>query len=289
MSAIGLVNLAQALSNQSTAQGPDTQTVQKTAGAPGNPATQGLVEDQFTPSAQNSRSPLVVAQAAGLFSVTQSAFFSPAANVLLQQNTPAVANLTAAPLPVANPNASATPVAVATTTVAGAAPAAVVTATQVKTTAVAAAGTNGTAATVNAAPARAVAAPAAAVAPPVPAAQAATPAAAPAANTTTSATAATTLAGAQAQLQALNLALAALGLNTQDINQLDQIASIINDYNPSLFTAQAYQLEALAQKAPAQTPAPTSANVRPAANTTNLAGGNAAAKAAAGGGTPAKS
>jgi hypothetical protein len=90
------------------------------------------------------------------------------------------------------------------------------------------------------------------------------------------------------QLQALNLALAALGLNTQDINQLDQIASIINDYNPSLFTAQAYQLEALAQKAPAQTP-PTSANARPAANTTNLTGGNAAAaKAAPAGGTPAK-
>jgi hypothetical protein len=91
-------------------------------------------------------------------------------------------------------------------------------------------------------------------------------------------------------LQALNLALAALGLNTQDINQLDQIASIINDYNPSLFTAQAYQLEALAQQAPAQAPATTNANAQPAANTTTITGGNAAAaKAAAAGGTPAKS
>ena len=72
------------------------------------------------------------------------------------------------------------------------------------------------------------------------------PAPTPAAPAATTA-AATSLASAQEQLQSLNLALAALGLSTQDIEQLDQIASTINDYNPSAFTAQAYQLEALAR------------------------------------------
>ena len=93
---------------------------------------------------------------------------------------------------------------------------------------------------------------------PTPAAQA--PAAtAPAATTA----AATSVVSAQQQLQTLNLALASLGLSTQDIQQLDQVASTISDYNPAAFTAQAYQLEALAQ-ASAQAAAAARANAQAA-------------------------
>lgn len=110
------------------------------------------------------------------------------------------------------------------------------------------------------------------------AAQAATPVA-PAAHAGTAASPATaasvatasttSLAAAQEQLQSLNLALAALGLSTQDIRQLDQIASIRNNYNPSAYTAQAYQLEVLAQKAPAQTVVTTKTNAQAVAANAN--------------------
>jgi hypothetical protein len=70
-------------------------------------------------------------------------------------------------------------------------------------------------------------------------------------------------------LQALNLSLAALGLSRQDINQLDQIASTINDYSPAAYTARAFQLEALAQRPPAPPPAATTrANKVPTPNNT---------------------
>jgi hypothetical protein len=68
----------------------------------------------------------------------------------------------------------------------------------------------------------------------------------------------------------LNLALAALGLSTQDIEQLDQIASTINDYNPSAFTAQAYQLEALARASAQAAAARANAQATPG-NATNTA------------------
>ena len=62
------------------------------------------------------------------------------------------------------------------------------------------------------------------------------------------------LALTQQQLQTLNQALAALGLSAQDIQQVDRIATVINDFNPSAFTALAYQLEELAQQAPLRRP-----------------------------------
>jgi hypothetical protein len=77
------------------------------------------------------------------------------------------------------------------------------------------------------------------------------------------------LAAAQEQLQALNLALAALGLNTQDIQQLDQIASTINDYNPSAYTSRAYQLEVLAHRNPPQPASEVTKNPQPTTKTAN--------------------
>jgi hypothetical protein len=59
-------------------------------------------------------------------------------------------------------------------------------------------------------------------------------------------------------LQALNNVLQGLGLNWSDIQQIDQIASLTNDFNPTAFTSLAYRLAALASN-PAQQPAPTPA------------------------------
>jgi hypothetical protein len=53
----------------------------------------------------------------------------------------------------------------------------------------------------------------------------------------------------QTQLDSLNNALAALGLSAADIQQIDQVASLTNDYSPTAFTSLAYQLEAQAQNA----------------------------------------
>ncbi|MGC1087053.1 MAG: hypothetical protein WA894_01340 [Candidatus Acidiferrum sp.] len=50
----------------------------------------------------------------------------------------------------------------------------------------------------------------------------------------------------QQELQPLNEALTSLGLSQQQIQELDQIATITNDFSPAAFTAQAYQLEELA-------------------------------------------
>lgn len=54
---------------------------------------------------------------------------------------------------------------------------------------------------------------------------------------------------AQQQLQPLNEALVSLGLNQQDIQKLDQIAAISNNFSPAAFTALAYQMEELAEQA----------------------------------------
>jgi hypothetical protein len=56
-----------------------------------------------------------------------------------------------------------------------------------------------------------------------------------------------------AQLQTPNSSLAALGLSPSDIQKVDQIAGLINDFNPTSFTSLVYQLEALAQNVAPQT------------------------------------
>lgn len=84
-----------------------------------------------------------------------------------------------------------------------------------------------------------------------PAANAPPTAAAPAVTTT-----ATPANSAQSQLLALNSALYALGLNDSQLAQIDQIASLIQVFNPLAFTSLVYQLEALAQANTQQSAAP---------------------------------
>ncbi|HKV63594.1 MAG TPA: hypothetical protein VJO16_16935 [Candidatus Acidoferrum sp.] len=62
----------------------------------------------------------------------------------------------------------------------------------------------------------------------------------------------------QSQLLALNSALYALGLNDSQLAQIDQIASLIQVFNPLAFTSLVYQLEALAQTSAQQAAAPIS-------------------------------
>ncbi len=229
MSGVGLVNLLQNLSNENATPEQDAAPAPKestqSTPIPLTPAT-----DQFIPSAQNAASQ-ATAQAAGIFSVAATSFFSSASASLLAPNNSA---------PTIKPPASV----------------------PVRATAAAAA----TATTAN---------------PPAPQSTAPVPAQAPA---TTASGPVATLVSAQEQLQSLNLALAALGLSNQDIQQLDQVASTTSDYNPSAYTAHAYQLELLARQpashastAPPETPpAPAQAN----AATAKSSGAGSTAKTA---------
>lgn len=237
MSLVGLVNLADRLLNQDSTQSQEAQAPQKAAAPQGNATTpQVAAQDQFTPSPQNGLAQNT-AQDAGLFSVTQVSFFSAAAQFLLGQNTAPPSDQTAAAIPAtaANP---ATP----QNTNTDIAPA---------QAALTPAATNGT----NAANTAVVQQPVVPIT---------------AATTTTAATANPALT--QQQLQTLNQALAALGLSQQDIQQVDRIATIINDFNPSAFSALAYQLEELAQQATPQAAATaTAANAQPAASNAGAA------------------
>ncbi len=71
---------------------------------------------------------------------------------------------------------------------------------------------------------------------------------------TTQASAATavqtvSVANTQGQIQSFNQALAALGLSNNDIQKLDQIATLVNIFSPSAFTDLIGQFQALAQQA----------------------------------------
>jgi hypothetical protein len=63
------------------------------------------------------------------------------------------------------------------------------------------------------------------------------------------ATTVTTAVSVQDKLQALNTALATLGLSKSDIQSLDQVASIIKDFNPVAYKNLAFQLQTLTQQA----------------------------------------
>lgn len=261
MSVVNLVNLTERLLNQNTSQGADAQTRQKSSNQQGSPV-KAPTEDQFTPSALTAQGQ-GAAQEAGLFSVAQFSFFSTAAQFLLGQNpgsAPQPGQAADHALPItANPTNS------------------------------------------NGAPAPSAFFPPLAAANPGPAqnlragvgaastvkglAPAATLVAEPA--TGTKAGAATTAPGSlvlQQQLQSLNQSLVALGLSAQEIQELDHIASIINDFNALAFTSLAFQLEELAQRlAPqngaagvANAPAPAAGPSTPVTNpTANAATANA--------------
>lgn len=216
---VGLVNLAERLLNQSDTQGQDTQLTQKTANSQAVQGAPGGVEDRFTPSTQDPQTH-ANAQDAGLFSVAQFSFFSAAADLFLRQTVGATTN----PAPAAAPQAVP---AVVVTPLAGL-PQAANSANNsgISSNENANAGTNAAGGTT------------------VGTIGAANAGGASAANNSA---AANSLIAQQQQLQALNNSLVTLGLTPQQITQLDQIATIISDFNPTFFTALAYQLQELAQ------------------------------------------
>lgn len=56
------------------------------------------------------------------------------------------------------------------------------------------------------------------------------------------------------QLQSLNASLPALGLTNEEIQQIDRIASLVQDFNPAAYANLINQFEALAQQAAEQSP-----------------------------------
>jgi hypothetical protein len=242
MALTGLVNLTEQFLNQIAAQTQNTtaasnNTVSSTQSENGEPV------DQFTPSTQNVQT---AAQAAGLFTVSQFALFSAAAGLLLTQaDTPATSQTN-------NTGENNTTNPFTTTTALAALPNNPV-GTAFALLPAAVNSTEDTNTNTNAAQGRAVANNSEQANAAVQASAAANiSTAAPTTNTGTSPAGSPAV---QNQLQSLNSALAALGLNATEIQEIDQIASLIQDFNPSVFTSLAYQLEDLSQQATSQQPA----------------------------------
>jgi hypothetical protein len=74
-------------------------------------------------------------------------------------------------------------------------------------------------------------------------------------------------ANVQLQIQSLNASLPALGLTTTEINQIDRIASLVQNFNPAAYANLVSQFEALAQNSPL----PTTANSSPATSASSAA------------------
>jgi hypothetical protein len=72
---------------------------------------------------------------------------------------------------------------------------------------------------------------------------------APAAPSTQEDTSAASAANLQLQIQSLNAALPALGLTKTEINQIDRIAALVQNFNPAAYANLVSQFEALAQNA----------------------------------------
>jgi hypothetical protein len=254
MSVIGLVNLAERLLNQGSPQGQDLPTTRKGTNTAATNNAAGPAEDLFTPSAQNSPTQNA-AQDAGLFSVTQFSFFSAAADFLLGQNiAPPTPTATPAPTTSDGNGAAGLQHTFGKNLPGFAVPQPIGNQGPLGAAVNGGNGANTAAGTATTVPA----------------------------TTKGAATSAATITpgslAAQQQFQSLNTALAALGLTPQEIQQLDRIASILNDFDPTAYTALAYQLEQLAQaQQPTATPttggnAPNTA-ANPASNNTPTANG----------------
>lgn len=72
-------------------------------------------------------------------------------------------------------------------------------------------------------------------------------------NGTETAAASANSANVQSEIQALNFALPELGLTTSQIEQIDRIASLINDFNPSAYSYLVNQFQAQARQSAQQT------------------------------------
>jgi hypothetical protein len=68
----------------------------------------------------------------------------------------------------------------------------------------------------------------------------------------------------QIQLQSLNASLPALGLTNEEIQQIDRIASLVQDFNPAAYANLINQFEALAQQAAEQSPVISAPNANAA-------------------------
>jgi hypothetical protein len=84
-------------------------------------------------------------------------------------------------------------------------------------------------------------------------------------------------ANIQLQIQSLNASLPALGLTNTEINQIDRIASLVQNFNPAAYANLVSQFEALAQNSGSSTSAstallPTTNSPTNAGNSTNNAG-----------------
>jgi hypothetical protein len=210
-------------SNQSSTQALG-QAPQPASDKAANSSGAATPQDEFTPSALNGQQN--TKQAAGLFTINQFAPFTAAADAFLAAaptvpiiHETGALNLSPATGVAANNNLFGQR-----------------------------AGLQGKAANANAAPLAAPASTGAnAIASQAPAGTATQPAAA-----TAHTAPATGTASIVEQLQALNNALQALGLSPTDIQRIDQIASVINDFNPAAFTSLAYQLAALTPPAATQ-------------------------------------
>jgi hypothetical protein len=263
MAITGIGTLTEFGLNQTPAQ-PLQQTPQAGEQKAADLAIATTPNDQFVPSAQNGQQQ-DTAEAAGLFTVAQLTPFTAAAGALLAAAPGVLINRETAALNV-NPATGvlgnglfAQPAALQTD---AAAPAVTVAPNDI-----AGAQAAGLAAD------QANAALVGNAAPPVPNANVAAPNAQTGAPTNaiataeapapaTANTAATGTASVTEQLQALNDTLEALGLSAADLQQIDQIASVIKDFNPAAFTSLAYQLAALAPPSAAQL-APANATTTP--------------------------
>jgi len=76
----------------------------------------------------------------------------------------------------------------------------------------------------------------------------------------------------QLQIQTLNAALPALGLTNSEINQIDRIASLVQNFNPAAYASLVNQFEALAQ--PPESPNPVNSPVIPGTSTPTNSGTN---------------
>jgi hypothetical protein len=221
MSLVAIVNLAERLLNQTHGQDQEPQSRSAPAGGARARKKSAQHEDEFTSSELDTRAG-PTAEAAGLFHVTQFTPLSATADFLLRQMAAAPTNQEEPAAPSPSVAYSATVVPAPISNPASAAPA-----------------TNGTAfiSATPGAPSPATFAPATTSAPASGGAVGLATAALPAPPTNLN---------TQNQLQALKNALAVLGLPQVDLAQIDRIASLLLDLNPTAFTDIVHQLEALA-------------------------------------------
>jgi hypothetical protein len=93
---------------------------------------------------------------------------------------------------------------------------------------------------------------------------------------------ATAAPSVQDQIQSLNTALAALGLSNADIQQIDRIATVIQNFSPAAYTALVNQFQEAAQQASRQNAGPIAGSANATASSKTSANTNTGANANSG-------